>query len=615
MPNLLQQFIILVVFGLFALGLGCTAAAVMPKTRSGLTKTKTLISTQQSEGLRLLIALIIYSLLCNALLLIPALLQFLGLNQNWIPELHQLALGTCLALSLGLALIGLVSLLRCHWSVGSGLLKTLPFPAVTNQALLSLAISMGAYLVLVQLNAISYDFGLYHLPYVNHLVTYGPEPGLANLHSRFGFYNIQFFGQASWQLLTGQPTLISPSLNIIFFNCLLLHFIPAIKAELNQAKEAIWRPTGASSLILLTLALATGLPSFGSLANFDADFALTISSLIGIDLIYKNLAEQDPLMVALLVALLPLIKFSGVLALMAVFIFGTNIYVLKKIFKKGSQVNSTAISHRPNPLFLFNSRPHATGNVLAIIVAAWLCMAGTNAIQSGYPLYPNVAIGPIGSHAVAKAGVQNLLNRQVLDYARFNDNILGAPFSSKPSATQLAEWLPAFLRSDRGHQITTWVSAAAFASLIGVACTVFERYKDYPLRHSALSISTLATIILMILFLPPNPRFYSWLGVLAYFVALDILSKRPLPATFFALLVSSTIAARVHRPLLGQVGQPAHHRDALAVKSIHGWQPAQRQETIYINKPNQGDKCWGIPSPCSPYRAGIENPAAVDLLR
>jgi hypothetical protein len=144
---------------------------------------------------------------------------------------------------------------------------------------------------------------------------------------------------------------------------------------------------------------------------------------------------------------------------------------------------------------------------------------------------------------------------------------------------------------------------------------VLDRNNDQFLRHTALSLSTLAAIVLMLLFLPPNPRFYSWLGVLAYFVALDILSKRPLPAILAASLVAVSIAARGHRPLLGVVGQPAHHQQLQPINVLHGWRPAHREELIKINKPDRGDQCWGIPSPCSPYRAGIEDPAAGDLLR
>jgi hypothetical protein len=613
METLIPQLSILLIFCLFALGLGSTAAVLIPGTTCTLPRQKKMLVNRQSDGLQLLFALVIYSLLCNALLLIPALLQLAGLPQNWIPELHQLALGACLALSMGLALIGLLSLLRRYGIVSLGWLKQHPFPAAKNKALMSIAISVGAYLVLTQLNVISYDFGLYHLPYVNHLVKFGPEIGLANLHSRFGFYNVQFFGQAPWQLMTGQPTLISPSLNIIFLSSLFLHFAPSIQQQLTQDSDR--QSFNASSLILFALALCLGMPNFGSLANFDADFALTISSLILIDVIYQNRSNHDPLLSVAVCTMLPLIKFSGILTIFTAAAFSIGIYFLRTLFQIGYKINMQATGSHSNLFQLIEQRPHAIKKTLAIVVAAWLCMATTNIVQSGYPFYPSVILGPMGSHSVSKAGVSDQLTRTVRDYARFNDRLASASSSPRPTETALSQWLSPFLRSERGRQITTWVSAAVFASLIGFICYLLDRNNDLLLRHTALSLSTLAAIVLMLLFLPPNPRFYSWLGVLAYFVALEMLNKRPVTAILTACLVAASIAARGQRPLLGVVGQPAHHQQLQSIKGLHGWRPAQRNEVIEINRPDRGDKCWAIPSPCSPYRAGIEDPAAVDLLR
>jgi hypothetical protein len=614
MPVIIQQLGIVIFFGLFALGLGSTAEVLLADRQRPSANQQTKLEPQHGKGLHLVFAVVIYSFFCNALLLVPVLLQGLGLPRTWMPQLHQLALGICLALCLGLALIGILALLRRHGIVRIGWLRHHPISAPTDLAMISLAISVGTYLIMSQLNAVSYDLGLYHLPYVNHIVKFGPEIGLANLHSRFGFYNVQFYGQAPWQLLAGQPTLISPSLNIIFFSALLLHFIPGILHALRRKSRGSTPQIG--SLILFTLAISVGLPNLGSIAGFDADFALSIASLITIDSIYHRSSTENQVFNVATCVLLPLIKFSGILAVISVAAFLSCNLALEKLF------NSSPISPPPNKSEPLTPTPYShaqplrsTRLVFAMIAAAWLCMASTNIVQSGYPLFPNTILGPIGNHAVSRAGAVDLLDRHVRAYARFNDDNAGILNGRIRADAPLSQWLPPFLRSDRGKLMIAWGSSALFASLMGLSCLLFERKNDSRFRHTSLSITTLAMVGLVLLVLPPNPRFYSWLGALAFFVGLDILSKRPLSALAAASLVATGIAARGHRPLLGIVGQPSYSKQVQQLRALHGWSPIQPADRGEINRPVQGDQCWGIPSPCSPYRAALEDGKAGNLMR
>ena len=72
---------------------------------------------------------------------------------------------------------------------------------------------------------IAYDTGLYHLPFVNQISTFGIEKGLASLQWNYGFYSLQFFGQSVFQKLYQDPNFLSPSLNIVFFALYMSYFV------------------------------------------------------------------------------------------------------------------------------------------------------------------------------------------------------------------------------------------------------------------------------------------------------------------------------------------------------------------------------------------------------
>jgi hypothetical protein len=333
-----------------------------------------------------------------------------------------------------------------------------------------------------------------------------------------------------------------------------------------------------------------------------------------IDGFYRWKNTQDRLTLIPLLLLAPLLKQSGLFIIAVSLAFLILEYALKHIFKASANLGPAYSSAREStfqPLRVINFiSTKQSRSVFALILAAWLCMATTNVIQSGYPLFPKTALGPIGSHAVSRAGTTDLSDRLILSYARFNDNNSDRVMAKAP----LKVWLQPFLRSDRGHLMIAWGSAAFFASLF---CIVYFLLRDRSLwttRLTSLSISTLLAVITALLVLPPNPRFFAWLGALAFFVALETLRIRPLLGLLVACLVTASLAARGQRSLLVGVGAPPFSTDSKPRAALHGWRPRQDGKQIVINRPQQGDQCWSVPAPCSPYRAGLDDPKAKNLL-
>ncbi|MFM8661133.1 MAG: hypothetical protein ACKOCI_07275, partial [Cyanobium sp.] len=130
------------------------------------------------------------------------------------------------------------------------------------------------------------------------------------------------------------------------------------------------------------------------------------------------------------------------------------------------------------------------------------------------------------------------------------------------------------------------------------------------------SLACLITVIIALLFLPPNPRFFSWLGAASYFIGLRALALRPVLSMLIASLLAAGMAIRGKRSIFVEVGTPEYRSISEKKQAIHGWQPTRTGTSIKINQPVKGDQCWGIPAPRSPYKAGWkEGTAAKNLFR
>jgi hypothetical protein len=128
----------------------------------------------------------------------------------------------------------------------------------------------------------------------------------------------------------------------------------------------------------------------------------------------------------------------------------------------------------------------------------------------------------------------------------------------------------------------------------------------------------MATLALLVL--PPNPRFFPWIGALIAFEAAQFLLLYPLTGLLAVTALMTAIALRLQRPLLHAVGdEPSTLRPA-PKGGGYGWKSRATRgrdgSGPFIRSPINDDQCWAIQPPCSPFRSVLEKgPAAVDPLQ
>ena len=201
-----------------------------------LFKYKLLIHNQKLENtsniaVATILGLFIFCIVSNLILLIPSLVFFIDNKFPHFDFLVNFTISTLKFLFIVISFYGLIDFLNLkNLFIKKGILFS---TMETNRYLvISLLISSLIYLLASPKSissGIFYDTGLYHLPLVNHLSKFSIEPGLANLHFRYGFYGLSFFGQVPIQTLTKNTNYLSPSLNIGFFAIYLFYFMAYIK--------------------------------------------------------------------------------------------------------------------------------------------------------------------------------------------------------------------------------------------------------------------------------------------------------------------------------------------------------------------------------------------------
>lgn len=562
--------------------------------------------SQESEtfnnGLLLLAGVIAFSILCNFVLVIPSILEWLsGVHGRWILLVHQLAVALITALTLGLTLIGVVcclhsqaSRIRLPGSDVTGLLSLSHLPKLDKLSLTILAGVTAIYLVAVQIVGMNYDTGLYHLPSVLHFLHYGPEIGVANLHLRYSFYNVQLFGQVPWQNLSPGERILSPSLNLIFLQGFLLtcgHEILHGRRDKPDAQHSAIGP-----ILFLIAGLGLGIYSPDSLISYDADLALSMSTLALLHVFF--FAEQRlPLTQAWILApLLPLLKLSGVLSILAIILLQAIRFMLEAMTPGPTRTWAT--------LRQAWQQTSSKGLILLAISASYLTMVITNVIMSGYLLFPEYRTGPLAAHAVPREAVRMMKDKKVTDYARFNDDPAKIPDRIN-GVIALTDWLPAFLRSPRGQLLLFWLASAVLLAALCTALWFLSRRRKDIGQLAALSLTLMVLSLLTLLVLPPNPRFFPWVGALLAFAWGQLFVLFPIVGLMAVTTLMATIGFRLQRPFLVGLGNEPFTTWTLPPGQVSAWKSRQSSgkegASPLIRSPINDDQCWAIQPPCSPF--------------
>jgi hypothetical protein len=560
-----------------------------------------------NAGLHLLGGVIAFCLFCNLILVVPSVLELVaGLNTATINSLHQLCIIGIKGVTIIIACLGVASVLgQSQWrkarQLGHGVVNIIP--AIDKISLLLIVMVMSVYVVVAQFFAgINYDTALYHLPAVQHFLHYGLEVGLANFHFSLGFYNLVLFGQVAIQSLSPSRLILSPSLNIVFFIAFVLAVIQHLLAGATNNQSSLiavsWHGDrdGLRVMAFFLLALILGAQSVDSFVSYNADFAVSMTTLALVFILYFSKQPQLRHHALALSLFLPLLKLSGMLGLILI--------VLMEALAKLTFI----ISAKTSPILLADLRAAwrsgLTRSVTALAITSYVMMLLTNYILSGYLIFPESRTGPLAEHAVPLSIVHHIKGALVTYYARSNDTgkIAKLAFEQQWS---LSQWLPELLRTQRGQLMALWVMAATAMALIIAILWMANRSRKPPVKLLCLSLAMPVIASLALFVLPPNPRFFPWAGSLIGFEFAELVVFYPSIALLSVTMLMALITWRLQRPMLKAVGEVPTREVRSRSSAIRGWKPRSQQRDgkghdVLIRTPFN-DKCWATESPCTPY--------------
>jgi hypothetical protein len=597
---LLVAFFVFFSFGLLACSRSWTrAGSISKESPSG-------IRPSRNSGLELLTGIIAFCLFCNLILIVPGILELTTLFKGWpINLFHQACLAIITFAAWVVALMGAWSLLEHYKRHEQHQLKPLQkrwpwacVPAVDDLSIRVLLLVPCIYLAVAPYPYvdINYDTALYHYPSILHFLAFGPELGVANFHFSFGIYNLQQFGQVALQNLSASRSVLSPTLNLIFFEV----FILVIAGHLFTTKTKDEKPLlssgtilGAIGFFVLTFLLAV---NKSSLVSFDADLAVTLTTLSIVFVLYFN-GHSDARHHALALAcLLPLLKTSGALGLLLI--------ILMELLRMGVPEDSNMSWHTLRSSIQSKVKNLSRNRLVPIaIICSYLLMLLTNIITSGYMVFPVVGTGPFGSHAMPAASVRMIKSALVINYARFNNNgAISKTFGEKSLA--YSDWLPRFLKTEWGQLIGFWLVSSLLIALV-VACLIVLRRHDLRLRRLlTLSLPLVVVTAIALFILPPNPRFFPWIGTLICFEFTELLILYPSIAFLSLTTLMALLSLRLQRPMLRSFGDDPFTTRNLTQEKLYGWKSrAQRSgpnASVQVRSPLK-DKCYAIEPPCTPY--------------
>jgi hypothetical protein len=476
-------------------------------------------------------------------------------------------------------------------------------PAIDKVSLLLIVMVVSVYVVVAQFFAgINYDTALYHLPAVQHFLHYGPEVGLANFHFSLGFYNLVLFGQVAIQSLSPSRLILSPSLNIVFLIAFVLvvihHLLPRATNKQSSAITTSWHDDrdALRVAVFFLLALILGAQSADSLVSYNADFAVSMTTLALVFILYFSKRSHLRHHALALSLFLPLLKLSGALGLILI--------VLMEALAKIAFI----ISAKKSPIHLADLRAgwrSGLGRSVAILViASYAMMLLTNYILSGYLVFPESRTGPLAEHAVPLSLVHHIKGALVTYYARSNDTgkIAKVAFEQQWG---LSQWLPELLQTQRGQLMALWVMAATAMALIIAILWMANLSRKPPVKLLCLGLAMPVIASLALFVLPPNPRFFPWVGSLIGFEFAELVVFYPSIALLSVTTLMALITWRLQRPMLKSVGEVPTREIRSRSSDIHGWKPRSQQgdgkgQDVLIRTP-VNDKCWATESPCTPY--------------
>ena len=425
-------------------------------------------------------------------------------------------------------------------------------------------ILLSGLLFTIHPRTFTYDTGLYHAPFVQHLSSLGLEWNLGWLHSRYAFFNIFLFGQAfASKAFHGLHLL--PSFNSLLLISTLTFFYSLLKRT--------------SGNLLLPLVFIGGMlivpsESSESFHSYNSDFALALFIFsLSIFLLYDSCDSSSLYAYSLIFLFLPLIKLSGLTQ---------SIILLPLLFHVFSSRRS----------YILRILPY-----LLLFLALYLFpLLATSFIMTGYLVYPLQSTGPLRLDAIPLSTVVQEVKTSTIAWARFAySNQLHKLAADAP----LASWFPGWASSLNGRRMISFC-LLSYLSLLPKTSISHKPVLSY---SEILVVLPLSFYWLLAIFVfPPDPRFYLGPILLSIFffiksfnftLSAPYLSHKAFAVSIFSLAIFTSIWRASD---FNGLDHPHVHVTPTDSSKFLPYVPHDR--TLPINTPTNSDVCWTAPSPC-----------------
>ena len=579
-----------------------------------------------------LLGIFFFCIISNLILLIPSLIFLIRNSLIDISYYIYLASNILKVSVIIISLIGFKDLIKINkiFKEKKNNFSSIEFD---KNLFLSLFISSLIYLIFSPksiASGIQYDTGLYYLPYINHLSKFTIEPGLANLHFRYGFYGLSFFGQVPFQMFSKSTNYLSPSLNIGFLAIYISYFLPYLKEfklsfiyKILNNKVIFSEKVYPISILYfcLSMILFTG-GIFKSLSSYSLDLPLFICGSISFHLIILSFFKKYNLInfipIFWLAFFSPIIKLTGIVIPLFLILFLSS-RLIRFLFLENRVNNSSNLYRSLNIIlkkcfrFLFDLRIYVNYKLSIIfIIFSISVFILTNYIITGYPFYPLEWLGSFQDFSLEPESIKNI-RIDTLNWHRFQGNPININDQS---------WFIVYLSSKNGLlNILFWFIPSISSLLIIAYIKIFKRNCNYNFNLNTLLISLISTISICFFKLIPLVNYYSWIPHQIVFLML-ILFNRTIKITnikinftkitflslslfvvlqsFFSysnsLIIKNIPTSIFKEPMLTVPDYETFKIDSNKWLSFNA---LESSKTIKISAPINGDQCWGINPPCT----------------
>ncbi len=454
----------------------------------------------------LLIGVFLFCILSNLILLLPSLIFLINnkiSDANYYVKFSTQILKIIVIL---ISLIGLNDLVKIN-KIFKNKKNKISYKYDQN-LLISLFISSLTYLIFSPkaiASGIHYDTGLYHLPFINHLSKFAIEPGLGNLHFRYGHYGLPFFGQVPFQLFYKNTNYISPSLNIGFLGIYISYFLPYLKEFkfkffkniLNNKIIFVEKINSISIFYFcISIILYTG-GIFKSLSSYSLDLPLFICGSLGFHLILLSFFRKDYYIYFVSIFWIaffsPIIKLTGLTITIFFFLLlCLNCLRSFKIEYKKYRSNNISKSNKKTFSKWFSKLITNKYDInykfsLFIIVLSLVVFIFTNYVITGYVLYPSKFLGPLHTYSMDPDFIESL-SSGIINWHRFQNTTV----SSK-------SWFPIYLSSRNGLiNILFWFIPCLSSIIMSYLLNGYYRTQKPKMNINNLLISS--TVVIFICF-------------------------------------------------------------------------------------------------------------------